>query len=309
MKAAVITACGGPEVFELRDMPDPAAGPGEAVVDVVSASVNGADWKVRTGRIDPISAFPYILGRDFSGRVAALGAGVTDFALGDEVFGVCERGQEGAYAEKIAVKADLLCAKPDWLSFEHAAASALTGLTALVSAEDTLQLKSGETVLIEGGAGGVGGFAVQLAKHAGAAVITTCSAENLDYVRSLGADRVIDYTAEDVEAAAAGVDAVFDTVGGAAAERAYRVLKPGGRAAFIASGLEAPPPPSDQITGLRPLVSRDRPHLERILELLKSGAVKPPEITVYDLKDAAEAHRISENRRLRGKLILRVRRS
>ncbi|MHC8509715.1 MAG: NADP-dependent oxidoreductase [Rhodospirillales bacterium] len=307
MKAAVITANGGPEVFDHRTMPDPVPAPGEVLIDVVNASVNGADWKVRTGQIDPITAFPYILGRDFSGRVAGLGEGATGFSEGDAVFGVCDRGREGAYAEKLVIKADLLCAKPDWLSFEHAAAVALTGLTALVSVEDSIKLKPGETILIEGGAGGVGGFAVQLAKHIGATVLTTCSTKNLGYVRGLGADRVIDYTAEDVEAAAKGADAVFDTVGGEAAARAYKVLRPGGRAAFIASGLQAPPTPSDAVTGLRPLVRRDRPHLERILALLKSGAVTAPEITLYDLKDAAEAHRVSESRRLRGKLVFRAR--
>src|SRR5262249_39363641 len=156
--------------------------------DIVAASVNGADWKVRVGDYKQ-SKFPYVLGRDFSGVISAVGAGVEDLRLGDAVFGVCEAGQEGAYAEKIAVKAAIVAKKPSAL--------ALTGLTALSAIEDTLKLKRGETILIQGGAGGVAGFAIQLAKHIGAHVITTASAANRDYVRGLGADDVIDYNAQD----------------------------------------------------------------------------------------------------------------
>src|SRR5919109_1545111 len=169
------------------------------------------------------------------GVIAAAGAGVADLTVGEAVFGVCEAGQEGAYAEKIAVKAAIIAKKPERLSHINAAALALTGLTALCAVEDTLKLRSGETILIQGGAGGVAGFAIQLAKHLGARVITTASAANHDYVRSLGADEVIDYNKEDFAKRVSGVDAVFDTVGGEVAQRAFTVLKPGGRAAFIAS--------------------------------------------------------------------------
>ena len=144
-----------------------------------------------------LNLFPHILGRDFSGVVSAVGAGVTDLAVGDAVFGVCDQGIEGAYAEKIAIKAAIIAKKPERLGHAEAAAMALTGLTALWALEDTAQLKAGETILIQGGAGGVAGFGIQLAKHIGATVITTASAGNHDYVRRLGADRVIDYNAED----------------------------------------------------------------------------------------------------------------
>ena len=306
MKAATITANGGPEVFEYADMPDPVAAPGQVVVDIVNATVNGADWKVRAGKIDPIPAFPYILGRDFSGHVSAVGDGVTDLSTGDAVFGVCDVGQEGAYAEKIAMRADLVCKKPEWISHEHAASLALTGLTALVTIEDTLNVQAGERLVVEGGAGGVASFAIQVAKHIGAHVITTCSTKNLEYVSGLGADQVIDYTTEDVVQAAGLVDCVFDTVGGEVATRAYTMLKSGGRAAFIASGPTAPENPRDDVQGLRPKVGRDRPHLQRILDLVEAKAIQMPEITFYELKDAAEAHRVSEGRHLRGKLIFKV---
>src|SRR5262245_48413191 len=261
MKAAFIERHGGPEVLKYGDLPDPTAAPGEVVIDIVAASVNGADWKVRVGDYKQ-SKFPYVLGRDFSGVISAVGAGVEDFHLGDAVFGVCEAGQEGAYAEKIAVKAAIVAKKPAALSHVDAAALALTGLTALSAIEDTLKLKRGETILIQGGAGGVAGFAIQLAKHIGARVITTASAANRDYVRSLGADEVIDFTQ-----VAKNCDAVFDTVGGDVAQRSFAVLKPGGRAAFIASGAQAPKPNRDDVTSLRPPVGRARRHIERIAEL------------------------------------------
>src|SRR5438034_3697584 len=253
MKAAFIERYGGPGELKYGELPDPVAGPGEVVIDVHAASINAADWKVRAGQYQQ-AKFPLILGRDFSGVISAVGQGVTDLKVGDAAFGVCEAGQEGAYAEKIAVKAAIVAKKPDALSHVNAAALALTGLTALSAIEDTLKLKPGETILIQGGAGGVAGFAIQLAKHIGAHVITTTSAANRDYVRGLGADDVIDYNTQDFTKVAKNCDAVFDTVGGDVAQKSFAVLKPGGRAAFIASGAQAPKPDRDDVTALRPPV-------------------------------------------------------
>ncbi len=307
MKAAYIDHCGGPEVLHYGDLPDPVPGAGEVLVDIHAASVNAADWQVRAGRYGNLTHFPYVLGRDFSGVVGALGPGVDEFRVGDAVFGVCDTGHDGAYAEKIAIKAAIVARKPASLPHLHAAAVGLVGLTALVSVEDTLKLKAGETILIQGGAGGVAGFAIQLARHIGARVITTASAANADYVRSLGADEVIDYSASDFTQLVHDCDAVFDTVGGDVAERSFAVLRPGGRAAFIASGMTAPPAPRPDLTSLRPQVGRDRARLERILSLLASGAVRVPEITRFMLAQAADAHRLSESRHLRGKLVFAVR--
>jgi NADPH:quinone reductase-like Zn-dependent oxidoreductase len=307
MKAAYIERHGGPEVLKYGDMPDPVAGPGQVVVDIAAASVNGADWKVRDGKSGQLSHFPYILGRDFSGVVSAVGEGVTDLRIGDEVFAVCDVGQEGAYAEKIAIKAAIVAKKTAALSHIDAAALALAGLTAICTVEDTLKLKNGETILIQGGAGGVAAFAIQLAKHLGARVITTTSAANHDYVRSLGADEIIDYNKTDFTKAVSDCDAVFDTVGGDVAQRCFAVLKPGGRAAFIGSGPQAPKPDRTDVTALRPAVGRDRPHLERIVELVRIGAVRPPEVKQYKLSDAVAAHKVSESRHFRGKLVFVVR--
>jgi len=306
MKAAFIERFGGPEVLQYGDLPDPVAGPGEVVVDVVAASVNGADWKARAGQYAQ-ATFPLVLGRDFSGSVAAAGAGVDDLKIGDAVFGVLEAGREGAYAEKIAIKAAIIAKKPEGLSHVGAAAVALTGLTAITAIEATLKLQRGETILIQGGAGGVASFAIQLAKHIGAHVITTTSAANIDYVRSLGADQVVDYNAQDFTRVVSGCDAVFDTVGGEVVQKSFAVLKPGGRAAFIASGAQAPKPDRSDVTSLRPAVGRARAPLERIAQLVAAAAVRPPEVKLYRLWQAAEAHRVSESRHFRGKLVIQVR--
>ena len=307
MKAMLLTGHGGIEMMRYGDAPDPKAGPGEVVVDVHAASINGADPKVRRGGGRyTLSQFPHILGRDFSGVVSAVGQGVSDLKIGDAVFGVCDQGQEGAYAEKIAIKAALVAKKPDTLSHDAAAALGLISLTALTAIEDTAKLKKGETILIQGGAGGVAGFAVQLAKHIGAHVIATASANNLAYVRGLGADQVIDYNAEDFTKIGPVCDVVFDTVGGAVRAGCYKVLKPGGRLVWIAPAPDGFKVPRNDVQTLRPDVQRDRAHLERMLALLAAGAMKVPAITRYRLADAAKAHEVSEGRHLRGKLVLEV---
>ena len=306
MKAVYIEQFGGPEVMKFGDRPDPVAGRSEIVVDVVAASVNAADWKVRQGQYRH-TTFPLGLGRDFSGVVAATGEGVDDLKVGEQVFAVCQAGVEGAYTEKIAIAANLVGRKPAALSHVDAAALALTGLTAMSAIEDTLKLKPGEKILIQGGAGGVAGFAIQLARHIGAHVVTTASAANHAYVRSLGADEIIDYNAVDFTTAVSGCDAVFETVGGDVAQRSFAVLKPGGRAAFIASGPQAPTPERTDVSSLRPPVGRARRHMERIAGLVLAGAVRPPEVTLFPLSQAREALSMSEQRHFRGKIVLQVR--
>jgi len=306
MKAAYFMQFGGPEVLQYGDVPDPVAGPDEVIVDVHAATVNAADWKFRGGEYGRHAQvkFPQIPGRDFSG-VVAKAAG--DLKVGDAVFGVLEPGKEGTYCEKIAIRAAVIAKKPEQLSHVDAAALALTGLTAIDSLENTLKLKRGETILIQGGAGGVAGFAIQFAKHLGARVITTTSAANMDYVRGLGADEVIDYNKQDFAKVVKNCDAVFETVGGDVAQKSFAVLKPGGRAAFIASGAQPPKPDRSDVTALRPPVPRSRAAMERIAQLYMAGAVKTPEEKLYRLSQAAEAHRVSEGRHFHGKLVFQVR--
>ena len=307
MKAMLLTGFGGTDMLRYGDAPDPVAGPEDIVVDVHAASVNAADIKMRLGGYSSTLKFPHILGRDFSGVISTVGAGVHDLAVGDAVFGVTIPGTEGAYAEKLAIKGAIVAKKPEKLSHVEAAAMALTSLTAIWALEDTAQLQRGETILIQGGAGGVAGFAIQLAKHLGATVITTASAANHEYVKKLGANRVIDYHKEDFTKVAGPCDVVFDTVGGDVQARSYDVLKPGGRLVWIAPAPSGFQPSRTDVKVLRPKVDRDRAHLERMKALLAAGAVWPPAITRYELADAGEAHRVSEGRHLRGKLVLEVR--
>ncbi len=303
MKACFFRRYGGPEVLEYGELPDPAPAAGEVLVAVHAASVNAADWKMRAGQYGAAISFPHVPGRDFSGTVIRSAGG---FRPGEAVFGVCEVPREGAYAEKIAIREAIVARKPERLTHVQCAAIALAGLTALVSLEETLKLKRGETLLIHGGAGSVGGFAVGLAKHLGARVIATASAANHGYVRSLGADEVIDYRAQDFTRRVKAVDAVFDTAGGDVTTRSFAVLRAGGRLATVAAGAGAPASPRPDVASLRPNVKRERRSLERVAELVTKGAVPLPDIVEYPLAKAADAHRVSEARHLRGKLVLRL---
>ena len=303
MQVMEIREYGGPEVLTLAEYPDPVPGAGEVLVRIHAASVNAADWKVRRGSAIARHPLPHVPGRDFSGVVEAVGEGA-DLAVGDAVFGVCPAETESAYATHLVIKADLIGRKPDGLSHEEAAAIALAGLTAMVSLEETLDIQKGEKVLIQGGAGGVGGMAVQLAHHLGAHVAATARAENHDYLRQLGADQPIDYRDTDLGEALGDRDAVFDCVGKATEAGSFAALRSGGRAAFVASGAQAPEAPRDDVTALRPAVGRNRARMERVAQLAIDGAWQPPEIVTMPLSEAAKAHEESEAGHVRGKIVL-----
>jgi NADPH:quinone reductase-like Zn-dependent oxidoreductase len=305
MKAIVMRAFGGPDVLHAEELPDPQPQTGEIVVAVHAASINGADSKVRRGIGTGHLLFPHVLGRDFSGVVRAVGPGVRGTAVGDPVFGVMDRGIEGTYADQLVINAALVARKPDRLTHIQAAALGLTGLTALWCI-DAARLAAGDTILVHGGAGGVASLAIQLAHHRGARVMATASAASMDYVRSLGADQVIDYTTVDLTRVVAPCTVVLDTVGGAVHARSYDLLRSGGRLIWInAEPLPAGfQPPRQDVEAIRPAVTRDREHLERLLDLLARDALKPPLITTFPLSTAAKAHRAFEARHVRGKIVL-----
>ena len=303
MKAIQIAQHGGPEVLTLVDLPDLPPGPGEVAVQIRAASVNAADWKVRRGSSTASVTLPHVPGRDFAGTVVAVGEGA-DLAVGTDVFGVCPRETEGGYASRIVLPADLVAPMPAGFSHVESAAIALAGLTAMISLQDTLHLQAGEKILVQGGAGGVGGMAVQLARYMGAHVVTTGRAVNRDYPLGLGAHEVLDYTTQDIGAALGDCDAAFDTVGTATVPGSFAALRPGGRAAFIASGTAAPEPPRTDVTALRPAVNRSRALMARVAALAELGVFKPPVIETMPLADAARAHVASEAGHVRGKLVL-----
>jgi NADPH:quinone reductase-like Zn-dependent oxidoreductase len=308
MKASYFETYGPPEVLTYGDVPDPVLKPDDVIVDIHAVSVNAADWKTRSDYYrDTVRPLPHILGRDFSGVVSEVGSNVQGLRVGDEVFAVCDATLEGSYAEKIAIKGDIVARKPARSSHIETAAMALTGLTATNAIEQTLKLQKGETILIQGGAGGVAGFAIQLAKHIGARVITTASQGNHEYLYNLGAEQVIDYNTTDFTKVVSNCDAVLDTVGGDVAMRSFSVIRPGGRAAFVGGGRKAPESPRPDVASLRPAVGRGRAQLERIVALVESNAVRPPAITVFSLSEAVQAHKLSESRHLQGKIVLKVR--
>ena len=308
MKAIQMTDFGGPDVLAYRDATDPVPGPGDVVVDVHAASVNPVDWKIRNGGHPACSklTMPHILGVDFSGVVRTVGEGVVGFSPKDEVFGVCAQERDGAYAEAVALSASQIAFKPPSLSHVETASIALTGLTALYALDDYAKVKAGDTVLIHAGAGGVGGFGIQYAKHVGATVWSTASAANHDYVRSLGADEVIDYNSQDFTEAAPPCDVVFDTVGGDVHARSFEILKEGGRFVYVTRPPDGFKPP-EGATYLRPQVNRDGAHIARIAELVAAGAVRPPEIAVWKLEEAARAHEESATGHVRGKIVFKIR--
>lgn len=308
MKAWQFDHFGSPDVLKLRDAPDPFAQANEVIVTVWAASIHPADTKMRDGTAPAAKklSLPHILGRDFSGVIEQVGATITDLMRGDEVYGVFDVGQEGAYAEKLAIRADLVAKKPSATTHSEAAAIALSGLTALVALEDVARLHRGQRILVHGGAGGVGSIAVQYAHSVGAEVIATASARNHDYLRALGADTVIDYNARPFELAVTACDVVFDTIGGEVHRRSIAVLKSGGLLIHIAPPPKDMPPPPDGIRIVRPNVGRDRVHMERLAELVTAGAIKPPAIEAVPFSDAARAHAQMETGHVRGKLVLQI---
>ncbi|RZV59594.1 MAG: NADP-dependent oxidoreductase [Pseudomonadales bacterium] len=303
MIAVTLHAFGGPDVLRIEKVPAPTIAPGQVIVDIHAASVNAADWKVRSGNSAIEVKFPHILGRDFSGVVSAVSEGV-DLEVGDPVFGVCPPGTEGAYAEKISIASELIALKPDALTHAEAAAICLAGLTALVAIEDTLKVTRDEKVLIQGGAGGVGSMAVQIANQLGAKVVATASARNHSYLRDLGATQLIDYNRESVSENLGDCDAVLDTIGGHTVADSFAALKSGGRAAFISGGPTAPEPTREGVTSLRPSVGRSRALMQRLADYAESRAIRPPELTTLPMEDVQRAHELSQAGHVRGKIVL-----
>lgn len=315
MRAMVIRAFGGTDVFEERDLPDPQPGPGEVLVRVVATAVNPVDYKIRRNGAWAGVKPPAIIGYDVSGVVEAVGPGVTDFRSGDEVYYTPEifGGKPGSYAQYHVASASIVAHKPRNLSHVEAAAVPLAGGTAWDAMVTRAGVRPGETVLIHGGAGGVGHFAVQIAKAAGARVLVTCSRRNLEFVRQLGADVAIDYEHEDfVEvvnraAGGQGVDVVFDTVGGELLAKSVEVTRPGGRLVSIVSAggnLNAAHRKNLTLHFLFLLRARDK--LDSLRAVIERGLVRPVVDQVLALEQVAKAHERLETGHGRGKIVLQV---
>ncbi|GAB3171903.1 NADP-dependent oxidoreductase [Streptomyces incanus] len=307
MKAISYARYGGPEVLELTEMPEPRVGPDSVLVKVRAAAVNPVDWKCREGYLDQVLApvFPVVPGWDVSGVVVRPGAAVPEFAVGDEVIGYVREDflSRGTFAEYVAAPVRALARKPRNLSFEEAAGLPLAGLTAYQVLHKVLRVRRGETVLVHAAAGGVGSIAVQLAAHLGARVLGTASERNHDFVRSLGGEPVAygDGFAERLRGLAPdGVDAVFDSVGGDALKASATALASEGRLASITD------PAVVEYGGHYWFVRPDPQDLGHLSELAEQGVVSVHVSETFPLGRAADAHRLNQEGRTRGKIVVTV---
>jgi NADPH2:quinone reductase len=314
MQAMVIRKFGGPEEFGLADMPRPEPGKGQVLVRVKAAAINPVDYKIRRSGSWAGVPMPAILGYDAAGVVEALGAGVDELKPGDEVFYSARIfGRQGTYAQYHVEDAEIVGKKPPALSFEEAASLPLAAITAYDAVITFFQTKPGDTVLVHAGAGGVGAFAVQLAKAAGARVLATGRKENEQLIRSLGADEVIDYRTLKFEdevnrlTNGAGADAAYDTVGGDTLPRSIQCVRPYGKLATIVS-IEA----SINAMQIRNqtlyfgFMERTRAKIQALRTLVMRGQVRPLIDSTFPLERVADAHRKLEKGGMKGKIVLTI---
>ena len=303
MRAIALRRFGGPEVLEVVELPRPAPGPGEVLVTVAAAGLNGGEVKVRAGLFPGLGPPPIVLGSDFSGVVAEVGAGVTHVRPGDEVYGMLYLG---TYAEQIAVPAENLALKPPSLDHVHAAALPVAALTAWQGVVELADVQPGQRVLIHAAGGGVGHVAVQLAKWRGAHVIATARSAKHAFLRELGVDEPVDYTTTDFTLAARDVDVVIDLVGGSYGLRSLASLRPGGL--LLSAAADPGLTPADaEARGRRYARISLRPSsaiLERIAELVESGQLRVNVERTFRFDEAPAAHTLSEAGHVTGKLVL-----
>jgi NADPH:quinone reductase-like Zn-dependent oxidoreductase len=308
MKAIRIHVYGGVENLHYDDVLRPEPQAGQVLVRVHAAGVNPIDWKIREGYFQQMLdlPLPVIIGQDIAGVVAAVGSGVTKLQPGQDVYGIADMQLSGAYAEYALGYAEAIAPKPHTLDYIHAAAVPIAAMTAWQALFDTADLHSGQTLLIHGGAGGVGGYAIQLAKFKGARVIATAAAEHLDYVKNLGADLVLDYHAQPFEQQVKDVDVVLDLVGGETQSRSWQVIRHGGilvsTVGVPATGI--PPGIRAVAVSLNPKAERQ---LQQIAQLIDAHQIEVTIEKTFELSAAAAAaQEFSQHGHPYGKLVLQV---
>jgi NADPH:quinone reductase-like Zn-dependent oxidoreductase len=308
MKAVVMHAYGGPEVLKLEDVPRPEPKEDEILIRVVAASINPVDVAIRQGYLAKLigDRLPLIPGMDAAGVVEKTGAKITKFKTGDPVYAFFTLAGEGGYAEFVLAKESETAPKPKSASYAEAAAVPAAGSTAWQALIETAKLSAGQTVLIHGGSGGVGHFAIQIAKAQGAKVIATASSANQDFLKQLGADLAIDYTKTKFEDVAKDVDVVLDMVGEETLKRSYGVVKKGG---IIVSIVDEPEQAALDARGIRGVALRSTPKadvLEELTRLIDAKKMRPVVSQVLPLSEVAKAHDQIATRHTRGKVVLRV---
>lgn len=307
MKAVRIHAFGGREVLELNDIAIPEAKQGEVLIKIHAASVNPVDWKIRQGYLQPLlnHALPLTMGWDVSGEVVAVGGGVIHLKVGDEVYSRPNIANNGSYAEYMTASAEEVALKPKSLTWQEAAGVPLAGLTAWQGLYELADIEAGEQVLIHGGSGAVGQFAIQLAKLRGATVYTTTSARNTDLVLSLGADHAIDYQQVDFSELR-DMDVVLDTIGGEVQDKSWKTIKPGGRLLSIVQTPDEAVAASHGVTASFYFIEPDRSQLEEMAGLADAGKLVVNIDSEFSLDQVADAHKRSESGRAQGKIIINV---
>jgi NADPH:quinone reductase-like Zn-dependent oxidoreductase len=299
---------GPPESMVLETVARPEPGPGEVLVDVHAAGVGPWDGWIRAGKSALPQPLPLTLGSDLSGTVAAVGSGISKLAVGDQVFGVTNPQFLGAYAEYAVASAGMLANKPTSLSYAEAASVPVVAVTAWQGLFDHARLEAGQTVVIHGAGGNVGAYAVQLARHARLRCIATAGTKDIDYVRGLGADKVVDYHTQRFEDEVKDADAVLDLVGGETQIRSFQVLRPGGKLISTVSQPDQERAKHHGVTAAFFLVDVTTERLRKIAELIDRGELKTHVGAVLPLAYARDAHMMLEGRRPppRGKIILNV---
>jgi NADPH:quinone reductase-like Zn-dependent oxidoreductase len=308
MKAVRIHSYGGPEVLQYEAAPRPKPGKGEVLIRVHAAGVNPIDWKVRAGYMKDFipHSFPLILGWDVSGAIKEVGPNVSRFKKGNEVYSLPDHTRNGAYAEYIVVRESEVALKPNALHHVRAAAVPLATLTAWQALFDTAQLQPRQRVLIHGAAGGVGHFAVQLAKWKGAHVIGTASAKNHEMLYELGADELIDYTTQRFEDVVRNIDVVLDTIGGETQERSWKVLKKGGALVSVVQSPSENKAREHGVRGVRLGVRPNGQELAEIAKIIDAGNLAPVIDRILPLSEVRRAHELSQFGHTHGKIVLRV---
>ena len=310
MKAAQLTKYGDQDALRVvQDAPRPVANSDQVLVEVYAASVNPFDWKVRQGYMKDAIALnlPATLGGDVAGIVAEVGDNVTGFEIGQPVYGMANAvGGQGSFAEYTPVSASQLAAKPQSVDFVQAAALPLTAISAYQALVDHMNLQAGQKILIHGGAGGIGSLAIQIAKHIGAHVATTVKADDKDYVTQLGADVVIDYTAEDFAVSISDYDAVYDTVGGETNTKSFDVLKSGGVLVSMVAEADQERVTTSEIKYIHQSTKPTVERLAKISSLVDEGYLEVAVDKIFPLEEAAQALEYLKSAHTRGKVVIQV---
>lgn len=332
MRAMVIDKYSKDKPLRLAEMPIPVVGERDVLAEIHAASINPIDFKIKEGKVKLLLKFamPLILGNDFSGTIVKVGSQVTQFKIGDEIYGRPRKSRIGTFAEYIAIHEEDISLKPNNLDFVEAASLPLVGLTTYQALTEVLELKKGQKILIHAGSGGVGTFAIQLAKEMGAFVATTVSEKGYELVKSLGADLIINYKEEKFEEILADYDAVYDTLGGDALEKSFSILKPYGKIVSVSGMPNAEFARSTKAgfvkTLLLSIVSRKLTALEKqynvkytylfmkpsglqleyIKELVEQGKIKPVIDRVFSFEETQQAMEYVETGRAKGKVIVKL---